>query len=211
MKIRFAVLLSGSGTNLQALIDSVDADAMEIALVISNRADAYGLHRAQAAGIPTLHIGHKGKPREVYDQELVEQLQDHSIDWVFLAGFMRVLSPVFLNAFVGRVVNIHPALLPSFPGLHGQQQAFDAGVCIAGATVHFVDAGVDTGPIIAQGALPVSDSDDADSLQKRILAIEHRLFPMVMRWAAEGRLSCVDGKACVALAHDERRYLWSEG
>ena len=121
---------------------------------------------------------------------------------------MRILSPVFLDAFPGRVVNIHPSLLPSFPGVNAQQQAFDSGVRVAGATVHFVDAGMDSGAIIAQGAVPVLETDDADALQQRILAVEHQVFPMVMRWAAEGRLSVGDGEARVRLLAGESRHLW---
>ena len=121
---------------------------------------------------------------------------------------MRILTPTFLSAFPNRVINIHPALLPSFPGTHGQRQAFVAGVRIAGATVHLVDAGTDTGPIVAQGAVPVFEADTADTLQQRILGLEHILFPMVFRWAAEGRVSVVDGCAVVDLAEGEQRFLW---
>ena len=208
MSVRFAVLLSGSGTNLQALMDSCSGASHDIALVVSSREDAYGLTRAQRAGIPAFHVPHQGKARGAYDLELVELLNQHQIDWVFLAGFMRILSPVFLDAFPGRVVNIHPSLLPSFPGVNAQQQAFDAGVRVTGATVHFVDAGMDSGAIIAQGSVPVMDSDDVDALRQRILTVEHRVFPMVMRWAAEDRLSMVNGKAMVQLLPGEHRHLY---
>ena len=211
MSTRFAVLLSGSGTNLAALIEAAQAPGSqaEIAVVLSNKVDAFGLQRARDADIPAVHISHQGKDRETFDAELVQVLRSHEIDWVLLAGFMRILTPVFLDAFEQRIINIHPALLPSFPGVNGQQQAFDSGVRIAGATVHFVEAGMDSGPVIAQGAVPVLEDDDIESLQKRILAVEHQLFPMVMRWAAEGRLSIKDGRACVKLHADEQRYLWS--
>lgn len=201
---RIGVLISGSGTNLQALIDAfADEAGIEIAVVISNKADAYGLERAARAGIPTAVVDHRGKNRRTFDAELVEVLRLHRVSWVALAGFMRIITPVFLDAFPGRVINIHPSLLPAFPGINAQQQAFDAGVEVTGATVHFVDAGMDTGPIIAQGAVPRHDDDSSDDLKARILEMEHRLFPMVMRMASEGRLSVDDGKAVVSLRPGE--------
>lgn len=191
---RIGVLISGSGTNLQALIDAfADDPAVEVAVVISNKADAYGLTRAKLAGISTAVVDHRGKRRSVFDAELVEVLSAHQVTWVALAGFMRIITPVFLDAFPGRVINIHPSLLPAFPGINAQQQAFDAGVDVTGATVHFVDAGMDTGPIIAQGSVRRLKGDAAEDLKARILAMEHRLFPMVMRMAAEGRLRLGDG------------------
>lgn len=183
---RAAVLVSGSGTNLQALLDT--PGPAEIALVVSNRADSFGLERARARGVPTVVLPNR-KDREAYDAALVDVLTAHSVDVVCLAGFMRLVTPVLLDAFPWRVLNIHPALLPSFPGLHAQKQAFEHGVRVAGATVHFVDAGTDTGPIIAQGAVPVLPGDDADRLAARILRLEHRLYPMVLRWLVEGRLT----------------------
>ena len=192
---RIGVLISGSGTNLQALIDAfAQDDTVEVAVVISNKADAYGLERAAAAGIPTVVVDHRGKNRRSFDAELVDALRSHRVSWVALAGFMRIITPVFLDAFPGRVINIHPSLLPAFPGVNAQQQAFDAGVAVTGATVHFVDAGMDTGPVIAQGVVPRRDDDGVDDLKARILAMEHRLFPMVMRLAAEGRLALRDGE-----------------
>lgn len=209
MTVRVAVLISGSGTNLQALIDEADrADCpAEIALVLSNKEDAFGLVRARNAGIHAVWHDHRGKPRSTYDQEVVDILRSHGVEWVFLAGFMRLLSPTLLDAFPDRIVNIHPALLPSFPGLHAQKQAFDAGVRISGATVHFVDSGMDSGAIIAQGAVPRKDGDTLDDFAQRILSMEHRLFPMVMRWAAEGRLGAKEGEAIVARSLDESRAL----
>lgn len=192
---RIGVLISGSGTNLQALIDAfAEDDTVEVAVVISNKADAYGLERAAAAGIPTVVVDHRGKSRRSFDAELVDALRSYRVSWVALAGFMRIITPVFLDAFPGRVINIHPSLLPAFPGVNAQQQAFDAGVAVTGATVHFVDAGMDTGPVIAQGVVPRRDDDGVDDLKARILAMEHRLFPMVMRLAAEGRLALRDGE-----------------
>ena len=210
MKTRVGVLVSGSGTNLQALIDALGMDdsAAELAVVISNRADAFGLERARGANIPAVHIKHKGRKREEFDAELVTVLREHGVEWVVLAGFMRILTPVFLDAFTGRVINIHPALLPSFPGLHGQQQAFDAGVQVAGATVHFVDGGMDTGPIIAQGAVPRLTDDTVETLSARILSVEHQLLPMVVRWAAEGRLRLSDQGIELELLPDEARWVW---
>lgn len=208
MSARFAVLVSGSGTNLQALLDAAEQAPFEISLVVSNRKDAYGLERARRAGVHAVHIPHKGKSRGAFDAELVEVLKSHGVDWVLLAGFMRILTPVFLDAFPNRVVNIHPSLLPSFPGVNAQKQAFDAGVRIAGATVHFVDAGMDTGPIIAQGAVAVHDTDDEASLRNRILSVEHRVFPMVMQWIAEGRVSVENGKVSVALQPGEQRQVF---
>ena len=212
MTNRVAVLISGSGTNLQALIDhSQQPDCpATIELVVSNRAKVRGLERARLAGIDAVWMDHRGKAREVYDRELVERLTRCGVDWVFLAGFMRLLSPVFLDAFPGRVINIHPALLPSFPGLNAQQQAFDAGVQVSGATVHFVDSGMDTGAIIAQGTVHRKPADTIDAFSTRILQMEHRLFPMVMRWATEGRLSLRDGAAVVELAEGESRVLTAD-
>ena len=193
---RVAVLLSGSGTNLASLIQAVDAEDFpaKIALVISNRPKAYGLERASIAGIPTAVLRHRNYPdRESYDQALVDVLHEHRIEWVCLAGFMRIVTPVFLGAFPSRVLNVHPALLPAFPGLHGQEQTLNYGVRIAGATVHFVDEGCDTGAIILQGAVPVLPDDDIDGLKARILEIEHKIYPIALRWAVEERL-VVDGR-----------------
>lgn len=201
---RIGVLISGSGTNLQALVDAFAGDAeVEIAVVVSNKADAYGLERASKAGIPTAVVDHRGKSRQVFDAELVDVLRRHRVGWVALAGFMRIITPVFLDAFPGRVINIHPSLLPAFPGVNAQQQAFDAGVEFTGATVHFVDAGMDTGPIIAQGSVPRLEGDAVEDLKARILAMEHRLFPMVMRMAAEGRLGLERGNVVAELRRGE--------
>jgi len=210
-RTRVGVLLSGSGTNLQALIDGASDPSYpaEIAVVISNHENAGGLERANRAGIPARWISHRGKARETFDAELVAALQGHGCQWVALAGFMRILTPVFLDAFAGRVLNIHPALLPAFPGVHAQKQAYDAGVRIAGATVHLVDAGMDTGPIIAQGAVPRLAGDTLTDLQERILAVEHRLYPMVLRWAAEGRVRAEDDGVSVDLPDGGSRVLWT--
>lgn len=195
-RVPVAVLISGSGSNLQAILDA-SADPgfpAEVALVLSNRADAFGLERARRAGVAAEVISSRGLSREAYDAALVERLSAGGVSWVCLAGFMRIVTPTLLSAFPNRVLNIHPALLPSFPGLHGAEQAWRAGVRLAGATVHLVDEGTDTGPILAQGVVPVHQDDDAETLAARILTVEHRLYPMVLRWAAEGRIH-VDGRS----------------
>lgn len=190
-RVPVGVLISGGGSNLQAILDAAAEDDFpaRVAVVISNRADAGGLARAARAGVPTVVLSHRGyADRSAYDAALVEVLRAHGVVWVALAGFMRVVTPTLLGAFPDRVLNIHPALLPAFPGLHGQQQAFDHGVRIAGATVHLVDEGTDTGPILAQGAVPVLPDDDDERLAARILRVEHALYPRVLRWAVEGRI-----------------------
>jgi phosphoribosylglycinamide formyltransferase-1 len=194
--IRLGVLISGGGTNLQSILDAVAERRLdaEIAVVVSNVATAGGLERARKAGVPTVVVSHKEFPsREAFDTRMVEELRARQIDYVVLAGFMRIVTPVLLDAFPMRVINIHPGLLPSFPGVNAQAQAFAYGVKIAGCTVHFVDAGTDTGPIIAQAAVPVRDDDDEAALRARILEREHQLFPMVLQWIAEGRVT-VEGR-----------------
>jgi phosphoribosylglycinamide formyltransferase-1 len=186
---RIGVLISGRGSNLQALIDAQQRGELggEVGVVVCNVETAPGLERARRAGIPTVVRCHRGLPREQYDGSLVDVLRQHGAELVCLAGFMRLLSPVFLRAFPGRVLNIHPALLPAFPGLHAQQQAFDYGVKLSGATVHLVDEGLDSGPIVAQEAVPVLSTDTAESLADRILAAEHRIYPRAVRLMLEGR------------------------
>jgi len=195
--MKLGILASGSGSNLQALIDAAgrgDLGPGRIAIVGVNVAGCGAQSRAEAAGIPTFVLPHKEFPsREAFDAALAAKLNTADVELVVLAGFMRVLTPGFLDAFPRRVINIHPALLPSFPGIHAQTQALDYGVKVAGCTVHFVDAGTDTGPIIAQAAVPVQDGDTAASLQERILAEEHRLYPAVVRALAEGRVT-IDGR-----------------
>ena len=193
--LRIGVLVSGSGSNLQAIINAIEEKSLaaEIACVISNRADAFGLQRAASLGIPHLHVDHRAfSGREAYDVRLVEVLRSNGVDLVVLAGFMRIVTPVLLDAFPKAVMNIHPALLPSFPGLHAQRQALDYGVKVSGCTVHFVDAGTDTGPIIIQATVPVLDDDDEASLSARIQVEEHRIYPEAIRLFAAGRLSIRD-------------------
>ncbi|HRS97063.1 MAG TPA: phosphoribosylglycinamide formyltransferase [Smithella sp.] len=189
--LKLGVLISGNGSNLQSIIDHIESGSLcaVIKIVISNNAAAFGITRAEKHGIPCRVLQSKNfKDKEDFDRELVRILKENDVDLVVLAGFMRILTPTFLRAFPQRVMNIHPALLPSFPGLHAQKQAFDYGVKISGCTVHFVDEGVDTGPIIIQAAVPVLDSDTDETLAARILKEEHRIYPQAIQWFAEGRL-----------------------
>lgn len=190
-RLKIAVLASGSGSNLQAIIDEIKSGFLpvKLALVLSDKPQAYALQRAKAAGVPTkVLLPADFASREDYDAELVRLLKASGAEAVALAGYMRLVTPVFLQAFPHRVLNIHPALLPSFPGLHGQRQAFEYGVKVAGCTVHFVDEGMDSGPIILQAPVPVLEDDDADSLAARILEQEHIIYPLALRLLAEGKL-----------------------
>jgi formyltetrahydrofolate-dependent phosphoribosylglycinamide formyltransferase len=193
-QMRFAVLVSGSGTNLQALLDaqaSGDIDPAEIVLVISNRPGVKAIERAEAAKIPVLVIDHKAyQDRATFEDALVSALAEHQVEAVVLAGFMRILSPHFVDKFEHRILNTHPALCPSFPGVNAPQQAVDAGVKVSGCTVHFVDRGVDTGPILLQEAVTVLEDDTAGSLHKRIQSLEHRLLPQATQLLAAGRVHC---------------------
>jgi phosphoribosylglycinamide formyltransferase-1 len=195
--MRTGVLASGGGTNLQSLIDNWKNGALapaDLVVVGANVEGCQALERARKAGIETFVLSHKAfAAREDFDRAMVAELKRRQVELVVLAGFMRVLTPAFLDAFPKRVINIHPALLPSFPGIHAQKQAFDYGVKLSGCTVHFVDAGTDTGPIIAQAAVPVLPDDSEDTLQQRILAEEHRLFPAVVRAVAAGKVG-VEGR-----------------
>jgi len=190
---RVGVLASGGGTNLQALIDAGargELGPARLVVVGANVAGCGALERARAAGLDTFVIEHRRFPsREAFDEAMVAALRAHEVELVVLAGFMRILTPGFLAAFPDRVVNIHPSLLPAFPGVHSQAQAFRHGVKIAGCTVHLVDSGVDSGPILAQAAVPVLTDDDEESLRLRILAEEHKLLPAVVRAFAEGRIA----------------------
>ena len=196
MNRNLGILISGRGSNLQAIMDAIAAGTLDarIALVISNRADAAGLERARSAGIETLYLSHRAvASREDYDRALVAALTARGVGLVCLAGFMRLLSPAFIEAFPNAVLNIHPALLPAFPGLDAQHQAWQHGVKISGATVHLVTPELDAGPIVVQAAVPVLDGDTADDVAARILREEHRLYPEAIRivlgggWRVEGR------------------------
>jgi len=189
--VNLGVLVSGSGSNLQAIIDNIEAGRLDsqIKIVISNVPNVFALERAKKHGIPSLVISHKGfKRREDFDQKIVQALQRQEVELVILAGYMRVVTSVLLRAFPMRVMNIHPALLPSFPGTHVWQAEVDYGVKFAGCTVHFVDEGTDTGPIIIQAVVPVYDSDTAETLNARILKQEHKIFSQAIQLYAEGRL-----------------------
>lgn len=190
--LKIGVLVSGSGTNLQSILDACASDAYKarVVCVISNKADAFALERANNAGIPALHLDHRAySGREGYDEALVATLREFGVELVAMAGFMRIITPVLLEAFPNAVMNIHPALLPAFPGLHAQRQALEYGVKIAGCTVHFVDPGTDTGPIIIQAAVPVLEGDTEQSLSARVQKEEHRIYPEAIQMFAEGRLS----------------------
>jgi phosphoribosylglycinamide formyltransferase 1 len=190
-KLRLGVLASGSGSNLQSIIDRCQDGSLtaEIAIVITNVPGAGALDRAHRAGIATRCIDHTHFPdRQSFDQEVVSALQSAGVELVVLAGFMRIISDVFLAAYPQRIINIHPALLPAFPGLHVQKKALDYGARFSGCTVHFVDGGVDTGPIIIQAVVPVLDNDTETTLSARILKEEHRIYPKAIELIAEGRL-----------------------
>jgi phosphoribosylglycinamide formyltransferase 1 len=199
-RLRLGVLVSGSGSNLQALLDACAGGDFpaEVAVVVSNKPEAYALKRAQAAGVPTVVLEHKSfASREAFDGALLAALQQAGVDLVCLAGFMRLLGRGFIEAYAGRILNVHPSLLPAFPGLHAQAQALERGVKVAGCTVHFVDTGTDTGPIIAQAAVPVLDGDDEAALTARILAEEHRLYPLAVRLVATGAVALEGGRTRV--------------
>lgn len=189
--MRVAILISGRGSNMEAIIKGVQTGLIpaEIALVLSNRAEAAGLIKAKEAGIKTLFLNPKEyKDKGEYDQAIVQTLKAEGVDLVCLAGFMRIISPYFVDAYHNRIINIHPSLLPSFPGLDAQQQAIDYGVKFSGVTVHIVDKGVDSGPVIAQRIVEVKEGDTAGTLAERILAEEHKIYPLVLKALAEGRV-----------------------
>ncbi|MFI2812726.1 phosphoribosylglycinamide formyltransferase [Microbulbifer sp. JSM ZJ756] len=193
-KCRVAVLISGSGTNLQALIDAAaTTDAsFELCAVISNKAEAYGLTRAREAGIPAAVVNHRDyKDRESFDRALIDSIDSYGAELVVLAGFMRILTPAFVRHYSGRLLNIHPSLLPKYQGLHTHQRALDAGDAEHGVTVHFVTEELDGGPPIVQAVIPVESGDTAQSLAQRVQAQEHVIYPLAVSWFAEGRLRMV--------------------
>jgi len=193
MTKRLVILISGSGSNLQAFIDAINAGTLhaEIACVFSNKADVFGLQRAEKAGIPTLVLPHQNfASREDYDHALLTEVQKHEPDLVILAGFMRILTPAFVAPLYGKLMNIHPSLLPKYPGLHTHQRALDNGDSEAGVTVHFVSAELDGGPIIVQARVPVLPEDNADTLGKRVLEQEHTIYPLAAHWFCEEQLRC---------------------
>ena len=210
--IVLGVLVSGSGTNLQAILDAIDSRTLDarVAVVVSNVAGAPAVDRARSAGVPAVVIEHKHfADRRAFDTAVVQTLRAQGVEIVVLAGFMRILSEVLLDAFPQRIVNVHPSLLPAFPGKHAQEQALQYGVRIAGCTVHLVDGGTDTGPIVAQAAVPVLDEDDEKELGARILAKEHELLPRVLQWMAEGRVEVEPAPTAGGRARVRVRGVWA--
>lgn len=198
--VSIAVLVSGNGSNFQAIVDAIEAGRIthaHIACLVSNKADAFALERAKKHNITSIVLDHKSYPnRQAYDAALVEVLHQHGVQLVILAGFMRLLSPVMINAFPNSIMNIHPALLPAFPGLDAQQQALDYGARYTGCTVHFVDSGTDTGPIILQAVVPILGCDTIETLTQRIHGEEHRTYVEAVRLFCEGRLH-VEGRKVI--------------
>ena len=211
-KIRLAVLASGSGTNLQSIIDQCQSGLLdaEIVLVVSNNPDAGALERATRAGVNNICINHRDfTQREDFDQAVVSALKAADVELIVLAGFMRIISEVFLQAFPQRIINIHPSLLPAFPGLNVQQKALDYGARFSGCTVHFVDSGVDTGPIIIQAVVPIHPEDTEKTLAARILEQEHKIYPQAIQWIAEKRVMIEGRKVTVKSAKSTRQALMS--
>ncbi|MCP3676980.1 MAG: phosphoribosylglycinamide formyltransferase [Deltaproteobacteria bacterium] len=197
--IKIAILVSGNGTNLQSIINAVEAGAIDakIAVVISNNPNAFALERAVSHNIPTEVLPNSVCPsREEYDQKVIDILKSRNVELIVLAGFMRIITATLINAFPVGIMNIHPALLPAFPGLNVQKKAIEHGVKFSGATVHFVDEGVDTGPIIIQAVVPVHDDDTEETLAVRILKEEHRIYPQAIQFFAEGKLE-IDGRRVI--------------
>jgi phosphoribosylglycinamide formyltransferase-1 len=206
MKKRIGVLLSGRGSNFEALVESVAAGRIpnaEIAIVISNREGAPGIQRAESRGIRTRVIPSKGLEREAYDRQVVAVLNEHKVDLICLAGYMRLLSPYFVAAFPNRILNIHPSLLPSFPGLESQRQALEYGVKFAGCTVHFVDENLDAGPIVLQAVVPVEDKDTEESLSQRILREEHRIYSEAVRIVLDGKFT-IEGRRLIRTTEPQK-------
>jgi phosphoribosylglycinamide formyltransferase 1 len=200
MKKRIGVLLSGRGSNFEALAASVAAGRIpnaEIAIALSNREDARGIEKARAFGIEARVISSKGLDREAYDKLVIAALQEQRVDLVCLAGYMRLLSPQFVAAFRDRILNIHPSLLPSFPGLEAQRQALEHGAKFSGCTVHFVDENLDAGPIVLQACVPIQDSDTPETLAERILREEHRIYTEAVRIVLEGRYRIEDRRVLI--------------
>ena len=196
---RLCVFVSGSGTNLQAMLDA-DIEPAEIVLVFSNNPEAYALERARSHNIPTEVISHKGYgTREEYEEDIIRVLEPHNIDLIALAGFMRILSPLFVRHYKNRILNIHPALLPSFPGMHAARQALEYGVKYTGVTVHFVDEGVDTGPIILQSVVDIEEGDTEDTLLEKLHIVEHKLYPEAIALISDEKVE-IRGKRVIRKA-----------
>ena len=203
-KPRIAILISGRGSNMQAIVEACERGDIQadIACVLSNKASAGGLAYAASRGIDTLTINHRDyADRESFDAAMNAALDAYQPDWLVLAGFMRILTPVFIDHFAGRIINIHPSLLPKYPGLHTHQRALDSGDSEAGASVHLVTVELDSGPVFLQGVVDIKDGDDAEILASRVLGAEHVIYPLVVKWLTEGRLT-IDGERCAYLGSD---------
>ena len=203
--LKLGVLISGSGSNLQSIIDNIEKGALKavIKIVICNNPHAFGTTRAQKHGLPVAVLKHEDfRTREDFDTELIRILKSNAVDLVVLAGFLRILTPVFLKAFPHKIINIHPALLPSFPGIHGQKNALQYGVKFSGCTVHFIDEGVDTGPIIIQSVVPVFQEDTEETLAARILKEEHRIYPQAIQFFSEGKIKITGRKVQIKDAEE---------
>ena len=208
---KLVILISGRGSNMEAIVRACAQERWpaEIAAVIANRPDAAGLAFAASHGVATAVVDHRSfDGRDSFDAALAAEIDRFSPDLVVLAGFMRILTPAFVRRYEGRLLNIHPSLLPSFKGIHTHQQALDAGVALHGASVHFVIPELDSGAIVAQGAVPVRAGDDAAALAQRVLAVEHVLYPRAVRWFIEGRLRLENGRAVVA--PEEARWIFAD-
>nr|WP_094842656.1 phosphoribosylglycinamide formyltransferase [Bordetella genomosp. 11] len=211
---RLVILISGRGSNMQALVQACRREnwPADISAVIASRPDAAGLQWAREAGIPAASVYHRDFPgREAFDAALAEEIDRHRPDYVILAGFMRVLTPGFVSRYAGRLVNIHPSLLPAFPGLHTHGQALATGVQVHGCTVHFVTPLLDHGPIIAQACVPVLSGDTPESLAERVLGMEHQMFPAAVRWLVEGRVSLTADHRVQVEGEPSRLFIGSAG
>ena len=211
---RLVILISGRGSNMQALVQACRDERWpaRIAAVIASRPDAAGLAWAEAQCIPAMALNHKNFPsREAFDMALAQEIDRYAPDYILLAGFMRVLTPGFVKRYAGRLINIHPSLLPAFPGLHTHAQALAMGVQLHGCTVHFVTPALDDGPIIAQGCVPVLADDTPEKLAQRVLQVEHQVFPAAARWLAQGRISLTPDNRVVVRGEPARLFLWQSG
>lgn len=212
MSLRLGVLVSGSGSNLQSIIDASERGFLKskVVVVISNVPGVFALERAKKHNIPSIVINHKDyNSREEFDSQIVKTLREYNVDLVIMAGFLRVITNVLLDAYPMKILNIHPALLPAFPGLHVQKKALEYGCKFAGCTVHFADSGVDTGPIIIQGVVPVLDNDTEETLAKRILSVEHKIYPQAIKLYEQGRLRISGRRVLIdpPLSPDEKIFL----
>ena len=214
MTLQIAALASGAGTNVNAILDAIDKSGLDarVCLVLSNKTDAPVLEKASGRGIPVWARDHREfSSREAFDQAMLAEIRQAHADTVVLAGYMRILSPTFIQAFPGRILNIHPSLLPSFPGAHGARDALDHGVRFTGATVHFVDELMDHGPVIIQAAVPISPNDTLESLMPRIHSLEHRIYPQALQWLAQNRLVIAGRRVTLLPAKQPRISLASQG